>query len=639
MENELDNLLNEELFEEILKTKSISKRAIKEEELFEKAKKIKKLQLVKSAYYSYKKQQAKKNNELIFDENVSLNVPGYSINDYGQIMDYNGNLVTATIIYPLNIYVNVQSGEEIVECRYKIMNKWATSLWSKDILLTTSKIIELSKKGIDVSSESAKLLVSYFRQVFNNNEFERKKSTQKLGWKDKMFIPFDQNILFDGEEMFSTFSNSYHSLGSYDVWLNEVKQTRKFNKIVRIAMGTSFAAPLLKLLNRDSFVTIIWGESGCGKSALARVTQSIWGRNIISEDIATCKHTPYVIGQFADMYNNLPVIFDELQLYEGDLNDLIMMLCENSEKGRGRSSGGLRRICNWRTSFTITGEESGVRANTSGGALNRLIEIYCSDKIIENGIKTCEILNENYGHAGKKYIEYIKTLSVKDLNERFKRNLENINNLGKTAEKQAISMALILLGDQLACECIFLEEKPLTVFEIQEFLRDKSEIDNTQNAYRFFVDQVSSNINKFTDYSRKNDGIASKTEHLGFIDKENNKVYVVSSKLPDLFNNQFDVKKCLNKWEKLGLVNRNKNTGKFVKQIRVSKSIIANYYEINLPKIDDDEREIEIRKQKYMQEDKELKDFRQKQSTVDVVNQYKGTDYTQNDLFLKVGGN
>ena len=91
-------------------------------------------------------------------------------------------------------------------------------------------------------------------------------------------------------------------------------KVRNFNKVIKIAMGTSFVAPVLKLLNRDSFITIIWGETGCGKSVSARITQSIWGRNIISEDIATCKNTPFVLAQFADMYNNLPVIFDELQL-------------------------------------------------------------------------------------------------------------------------------------------------------------------------------------------------------------------------------------------------------------------------------------------------------------------------------------
>lgn len=520
-------------------------------------------------------------------------------------MDFNNNLVTATLIYPADIYTNIQSGEEVVCCKYKIGNTWKQSIWQKDVLLTTSKIIELSKKGIDVSSESAKMLVCYFRQIFNNNDFERKLSTQKFGWENDKFIPYDQEVFFDGEDRFLSYSKSYHTSGDYDIWLKEMYKVRHFNKIVRIAMGTSFAAPLLKLLNRDSFVTIIWGESGCGKSALARVTQSIWGRNIISEDVTTCKNTPYVLAQYADMYNNLPVILDELQLYEDNLNDLIMMLCENSEKGRGKSNSGIRRTCNWRTSFTITGEESGVKVNTSGGALNRFIEIYCPDKIIENGIETCEILNQNYGYAGKKYIEYIKAISKEDLNKRFKEILNKINNLGKTAEKQAISMSLIMLGDQLGCECVFTEDKPLTVYEIQEFLRDKSEIDNTQNAYNFLIDQISSNINKFTDYSRKCDGIDSRTEHFGFIDNEKNKVYIVSSKLSTLLDNQFDVKKCLNKWDKLGLAVRNKNTGKFVKQIRLSKTLIANYYEINLPQKDDDEIEIELERQRIDQKIKE----------------------------------
>lgn len=621
-------LLDDALFEKILSIKSVSKRALKEEELFAEAKKQKKLQLVKNAYKEYKKERAIQKNKMIFEENVELNVPGYSINENGQIVDFNNNLVTATLIYPLNIYVNLQTGEEIVECKYKIGNIWKVDTWSKDVLLTTSKIIELSKKGIDVSSESSKLLIAYFRQVFNNNSFERKKSTQKFGWEGNSFIPYDEEVKFDGDIKFQTFSQSYHTKGSYDIWLKEMYKVRNFNKVIKIAMGTSFVAPVLKLLNRDSFITIIWGETGCGKSVSARITQSIWGRNIISEDIATCKNTPFVLAQFADMYNNLPVIFDELQLYDEDLNQLIMMLCENSEKGRGTASGGIRRICNWRTSFTITGEESGVKPNTSGGALNRLIEIYCDKDIVEDKIGTCDILNENYGFGGKKYIDYIKSLPVEKIREKFNEKLESIKKINKTAEKQAISMALIMLGDQLACECIFTKDTPLRVEDIEQYLRDKSEIDNTQNAYKVFIDQVSSNRNKFGNFETRKEGITSRVEHFGFIDEKNNRVFVVSNKLKDLLNNEFDVKKCLNKWSKLGLVNKNKNTGKFIKQIRAG-GVVSNYYEIVLPDKDDEELEKEAKKENVQKEKTKY--------AIDYINEYKKENYTVDDMYMKVG--
>lgn len=74
-QDKLQELLKEETFEEILNIKNITQRAIKEEDLFEKAKKIGKMGIVKQTYFNYKKEQAKKNNQMAFDDGTTLNIP------------------------------------------------------------------------------------------------------------------------------------------------------------------------------------------------------------------------------------------------------------------------------------------------------------------------------------------------------------------------------------------------------------------------------------------------------------------------------------------------------------------------------------------------------------------------------------
>ena len=58
-------------------------------------------------------------------------------------------------------------------------------------------------------------------------------------------------------------------------------------------------------------------------------------------------------------------------------------------------------------------------------------------------------------------------------------------------------MAILMLGDQLAGECIYAGEDPLTIRDVAPFLKTETEVDVSTRAYDWVVDWVSANANKF----------------------------------------------------------------------------------------------------------------------------------------------
>lgn len=426
--------------------------------------------------------------------------PGYYKDASNNIRTIDDNkLITTTILQPIAILKNHESEEELVKCAFYKGKKWNTFVISREILMNNGKITKLANKGVDVSSESSIHLVRYIRDLLNNNELEEIQSTSKMGWHGTDFLPYDKNIEFDGEESFSEAFKSLHSKGDYKKWYEEVHKERTDNVPLKLVMATSFASPLLYLLDRQSFATLIWGKTGGKKTVAGRIAMSVWGDSREGKLFFNMDNTMNFFYRTAEFFNHLPVFFDEYQRFKskGNADDLIMKLTGGIDRGRATAEGGVEKSRTWKNAFIFTGEESISDINSGGGTLNRLIEIYIEKDVVENGIKTCDIINENYGHAGKIYIDFIKNISKEDLNEIFLEKLQQIKNLDITEEKQAINMAMLLLADDLACKCIFKEEKPLNANDVKMYLFSKDEIDKSQRAYQCFLDICNKNKSKF----------------------------------------------------------------------------------------------------------------------------------------------
>lgn len=562
---EIYDLFDANLYDKIISSKDNNKLEVA---LFQRAKALKSTIEVKKAYNKYKLEyefKQKINSNIDFGENApirTMKAPGYYKDSNNSIRTIDKNtLITATLIEPVGIFKNIDNGDEYVKCAFIPRGKttWSYTVISKENILGNGRITRLANKGVDVTSDSARLLVAFIRDLLNNNVIPEYISTSKMGWHNDIFLPYDDGIEFDGEDNFKSAFNSLKSNGSYDKWLEEMYKIRKDNVPLRLVMATSFASPLLYLLKRQSFVTMLWGKSGGGKTVAGRVAMSIWGDSQNNKLMFTMDNTINFFYRTADFFNHLPVFFDELQTYKsrnnGSINHLIMALTEGRDRGKAKVDGGTQQSCYWNNSFIMTGEESASEINSGGGTLNRLIEIYIEKDIIENGMETCEIINENYGWAGKEYIDYIKQIDIDELKGIFKLKYDELMSFDLTEEKQAINMAMLLTADFIANMCIFKKEEPLKAKEVTKYMFTKKEIDNTERAYEVFLDECSINKNKFKQSSENSDFYG--VEYWGLM--SDYEISIITKKLRDIMEkNGFNYNKVLKDWERKGYITKNK---------------------------------------------------------------------------------
>ena len=73
-----------------------------------------------------------------------------------------------------------------------------------------------------------------------------------------------------------------------------------------------------------------------------------------------------------------------------------------------------------------------------------------------------QIIRDNYGFAGKKYIEYIKKLPLEQLKNRYDDLFAKLKDNTDSTDKQLMAMTFLLLSDELSEQCIFKGEKHLT---------------------------------------------------------------------------------------------------------------------------------------------------------------------------------
>lgn len=194
---------------------------------------------------------------------------------------------------------------------------------------------------------------------------------------------------------------------------------------------------------------------------------------------------------------------DELQTIKDrwtSFDQLVMMLAEGVDRGRGKAYGGLETLGSWNCAFLFTGEEPIAKANSGAGVKNRVLEVEASEKIIEDGNRTATTMRENFGFAGKRFIN--KLPSEEKLTEMFRELYENILKKDTNiTEKQAVICAVVMLADRLSIKHIFKDEQ-LEYEDIKPFLATSTEVDMSNRAYQLIIDWINANLNKFDEFSK-----------------------------------------------------------------------------------------------------------------------------------------
>lgn len=470
-------------------------------------------------YKEFKKRLAKgkleKNNFCEFEEKKYANIcTGSWIANENGIFKQIPNMDTGEIdkveasrmqVVPTEILFNIDTKEEKVKLSFYKYDKWNSITCEKTTVSIAHKIVELSKTGIDITSSNAKNMVDYFYDCLTLNDdpdIKFYKSLSRMGWIDGQFMPYCDNIKFDGDNNNKFLKQNLSQKGDKQQWLDYVSELRSKSELLRLQMAVSFVSPLLEPLSLLPFILHMYGKSGTGKTVGTVVAMSIWGDSSLGKLTKSMNNTNNSVMDTCAFMRNIPVALDELQAIKSTMgyDKFVMLMCEGVERGRMKFDES-KETRTWKNAFLFNGEEPIVGDNSGGGVFNRVIEVDVTGKEVIDvsiGDKICEFISQNHGLVAKEYIGHITTEmeSIKAKYEQIKGNVKKLAN--DSTNKQIMALSCIVLGDYLARKYFFKNEENLDNNLLKSLMFTDNEVDATERGYSHVKDTISMNLNKFS---------------------------------------------------------------------------------------------------------------------------------------------
>lgn len=483
-----------------------------------------------------------------------LDAGKYNVDDGGiYLIDQFGNyhVICHQPIIPFEVLRNIDTGEEKLNIAFRSRGEWREMIVPKEILYNSRNISQLVKCGIDVSSETAKEMVSYFQEIeaTNRDAIPLKKSVGRLGYiGSEGFSPYVTGLTFDGEQNYKHIFGAVRAQGDFEKWRKCAVECRKSSLTARLYLAASFASALIQPLGGLPFFVHLWGvDSGTGKTVALMLAASVWGSPEMGEYIQTFNSTEVGHEKTAAFLNSLPFLIDELQLSKdshGRSRFDVYRLAQGVGRTRGTKTGGIERTPTWRNTILTTGESPIVSGSAGAGAVNRVIDIECNadNVVIKDGVGVSALLKQNFGFAGQLFVGAISQSGAMDKIREVYNDYFRELCTSDTTEKQAMAAAMILTADMAADAAVFHTGKITTTKEISQFLQSKKSVSAGERGYQYLCDWVAANSKRFT-ASEENTG-----EVFGVLD--NGYAYIIRSKFSDALQRQGFDERALLSWLK-----------------------------------------------------------------------------------------
>ena len=406
-------------------------------------------------------------------------------------------------ILPIERLRNLETGEEQLKLAFKRNGRWDEMVVPKTLVTSANKIVSLSGRGIAVTSENAKYLVRYLADVENANEssIAVQYSTSKLGWIKGGFLPYDTDIVFDGDVRFRQISESVSQAGNRNKWFEHMLELRRTGRIeVKMMLAASFSSVLVQPLGGLPYFVDLWGETEGGKTVDLMVAASVWADPDESAYIKDYKGTEVGLEAICDLLNHLPLILDDTskknRKIEDNFEGLVYDLCSGKGKTRSNKELGLNRENHWKNCILTNGERPLSSYVTQGGAINRILEIECGERLFDDPAYTAELVKHNYGHAGREFVETVKAVGIDRIRQIQKEILKTLSDDEKM-QKQSLSLSIILTADKLATDYLFKDGQYISLEEAKEVLIDRNELSDNERCYQYILDKVAMNPARF----------------------------------------------------------------------------------------------------------------------------------------------
>lgn len=406
-------------------------------------------------------------------------------------------------ILPVKRMKNLETGEEQIRVAYKRNHTWKEITVPKDLISSASKIVSLSKLGVAVTSENAKLLVKYLSDVENLNDdaIPVQMSSSKLGWIGEGFIPYDTEIVFDGDMQFRNVFESINPHGNKQAWISYVKGLRRTGRIeIKFLLAASFASVLVGMVNALPFIVDLWGETEGGKTVALMMAASVWANPSDNQYIGDFKTTDVALEAKCNLLNHLPLMLDDSSKTSSRIRDnfegVVYDLCSGKGKSRSNKELGIRRENNWKNVIISNGERPLSSYVSQGGAINRILEVECGERVFPDPQEAVDVFRKNYGHAGKQFVSILKRLGadkIRDIQQEIQHKIYREDKM----QKQSIALSIVLTADKIATEYLFNDGEYIDLEEAKDVLVDHNELSEHERCYRYLLDKISMNNQRF----------------------------------------------------------------------------------------------------------------------------------------------
>ena len=413
-------------------------------------------------------------------------------------------------LMPVKRMENIDTGEQKVEIAFSRGGVWRYNVVDRTVLSSANKIVDLSRYGMDITTESARDVVKYLATIdaLNYDKIGEVRSVGRLGWVgDHLFSPYVPDLRYDGDAGYAATYKAVHPQGTLEGWLEAARHGRESSVITRVMLAAAFASVLVEPCDALPFVVHAWGGTGAGKTVGLMLAASVWADPTAGAFYKTFNATGVGQEMTAGFLNSLPLCLDELQVIKDkkDFDQTIYTLCEGVGRSRGAKAGGLQRMQTWRNAIITTGEMPITNSDSGGGAVNRVINMDCQDeKLFADPRWAVSVMRKNYGHAGRAFVEHLTGGAMERAKELQKEYYAKLTEQDST-EKQALSASLLLAADTIATELLFQDDLALTVEDLAPMLVTRAEADVNARCYEWLTGFIAVNSNRF-DESADNKG-------------------------------------------------------------------------------------------------------------------------------------
>ena len=115
--------------------------------------------------------------------------------------------------------------------------------------------------------------------------------------------------------------------------------------------------------------------------------------------------------------------------------------------------------------------------------------------------KSPTLSKNNYGFAGKLYIEHVKKVGFDEIRNRYDEIFVKILAETNSTDKQASAIASLLVADTLINEVLFKDDTELSLEDLKPYINDKNKIKTYMKAYEYLIGTINANVKRFDSFS------------------------------------------------------------------------------------------------------------------------------------------